>query len=344
LHVVLVQRGRAARSYFRILALKNESARWRADPARGYRLVHVGLYYQAAIVLEQAFLNGCCNTCHRSREDRRTFWTYFGTAHFYAYEATGDRQHLDRALMGLAQVVDQSPRQWGIWILYCQALFFTGESQCSQAAARADTFTREAPESVSKEWRACAHAISAMVYFNRSAYLACRDELKAIVELMPLTTISPMEVRFMLGNIYLLLERASESALTLSRSIDSGVVLPSHAKQTLDSTEKIPRVSETSCEPLQPSLPDNTTTSVPKHHVDDVPIGMEEARDATSELPRLILNEHMDDDRQNDHHHQLHQKDEAPVVNVNYQALARDEFVVCYAIVELWPDMGFARS
>ncbi|KAF0689469.1 Aste57867_19076 [Aphanomyces stellatus] len=217
-----VQRGRAARSRFRTLALQNETARLARSPVRGYMVYAAGQYFDAALLLEQAFLHGI--------DGDDEFWAKFGTAHFYSYEATGDRAHLEKALAAFRRLLVKASdierrdkARLGLGLLYAKALFYSHHFTPCLAIATAfldyvdvmhqeddNATTTKKAANVDKEAIAVAHVLAANITFDMHQMDTCAAHLVATLALGPLATYSELELRFMLGTVYALVAQEKD--------------------------------------------------------------------------------------------------------------------------------------
>ncbi|OQR87491.1 hypothetical protein ACHHYP_08781 [Achlya hypogyna] len=205
-----VQRGRVARSGFRLVALQNATTRWATDPARGYLLYAKHQFFDAALVFEQCFGAG-----HRGSQ---RFWRAYATAHYYTYEATGDPFNLERALLGFQQLLPTTEAdafQWTCYCMHVQARFFRRDFGAAMALA-ADCLAR-APPTLDKNWRATVLLVGAMVMLDSKSYDECRRYLEAVVALLPLSHVTELQVRFMLQLVYLRLAEARDCEIEAAR-------------------------------------------------------------------------------------------------------------------------------
>ncbi|EQC25231.1 hypothetical protein SDRG_16902 [Saprolegnia diclina VS20] len=197
-----VQRGRAARSAFRQIALQNAVARWAQDPDRGHSLYAMQCYFDAALVFEQCFLSG--------HPGSPRFYTEWATSHFYVYEATGDVFNLDRAILAFEQLMPSETDANGFtWCCYCmhvQARFFRHEFE--KALALGVDCLERAPVTLEKDWRASVLFVCAMVALEGKALERCAMYLETALALLPLTTCPELSLRFTLSQVYSLLADA----------------------------------------------------------------------------------------------------------------------------------------
>ncbi|KAH9145767.1 hypothetical protein AeRB84_010352 [Aphanomyces euteiches] len=304
-----VQRGRAARSRFRELALQNEALRLKRSPERGFLLYARGAYYEAALLLEQSFLHGVVGDSD--------FWIKFGTAHFYAFEASGDRSQLEKALMAYRQLfpkaddVERDDKVWlGVALLYAKALFYAHMFRPCLDLTTA--FLAWQASRGDKNNLAVAHALAANVLFDMHQLERCKEHLEAMLALGALQIYSELELRYMLAVVLTLLAKEAD--------VDDGSRLKATTEPppTATTPPPSPKPSDANNPPTAvadpPSSPRLSRENNPKTPTDQPP--PPPSPEPRTPQPKLSRAEEL-------------------------QALADAEYAKCFAIVELWPGFGF---
>ncbi|RHY33440.1 hypothetical protein DYB32_002086 [Aphanomyces invadans] len=346
-HDSCVQRGRAARSRFRTLALKNETTRLRQSPLRGYMLYARGSYYDAALLLEQSFLAGYAD----DENNDEMFWVKFGTAHFYSYEATGDRSHLEKALAAFQRLfpkasdVDRPAAERNgtgnnlspssrlvLGLVYATALFFNHSFGPCLALCDEVLNVRSSP-ALDKEWVATAHVLASNVCFFNHKLDACAAHLAATIALGPLKAYSELALRYMLATVYALLSKQNDTDV-------AATTMAPLAIPTAGGTAPEGILVKRDDENVEIELNDRDLLNrdgVPDAAVDhadmggNVPTLQDAAKSRTPEAgdgaPTTTLERPC----------------RVPETEAQrYHRLSEMEYAICYSIVELWPDVGYA--
>ncbi|KAG9402282.1 hypothetical protein AC1031_006910 [Aphanomyces cochlioides] len=319
-----VQRGRAARSRFRELALQNEALRLKRSPERGYLLYARGAYYEAALLLEQSFLHGVVGD--------QDFWIKFGTAHFYTFEASGDRSQLDKALIAYRQLfpkaddVERDDKVWlGVALLYAKGLFYAHMFRPCLDLATA--FLAWQASRGDKNNLAVAHALAANVLFDMHQFERCREHLEAMLALGALQIYSEVEIRYMLAVVLTLLAKEADvddvipHTASTEPPVEGGIASKPSATATTPPPSPKPSNAKAVADP--PSSPRSSGENNPTTPTDQAPPPSPEPSGANDPAmptpqptPKLSRAEQL-------------------------QALADAEYAKCFAIVELWPGLGF---
>ncbi|KAF0774396.1 hypothetical protein AaE_001904, partial [Aphanomyces astaci] len=332
-----VQRGRAARSRFRTLALQNETTRLSQMPTRGYLLYASGAYYEASLLLEQSFLTGWADG---DTDNDEMLWIKFGTSHFYAFEASGDRSHLEKTLAAFRRLLPKAsdverpviandggivqPIQPSTWLVlglvYATALFYNQSfAPCLALCDAVLNVACTTSEPLDKEWGATAHVLASNVCFQNHAMDDCARHLAATLALGPLKTYSELALRYMLATVYSLLSKERDFVPIPSLAVEKVSTRSSLGDPQQPANAKVAIQDENNLENTSAVDPDETQ-SVTKMLLESNSIEgiVAVAAAATEPSP-------------------------PPETEAErYARLSAMEYETCFSIVELWPDMGCA--
>ncbi|RHX97932.1 hypothetical protein DYB36_002810 [Aphanomyces astaci] len=179
----------------------------------------------ASLLLEQSFLTGWADG---DTDNDEMFWIKFGTSHFYAFEASGDRSHLEKTLAAFRRLLPKAsdverpaiandggivqPIQPSTWLVlglvYATALFYNQSfAPCLALCDAVLNVACTTSEPLDKEWGATAHVLASNVCFQTHAMDDCARHLAATLALGPLKTYSELALRYMLATVYSLLSK-----------------------------------------------------------------------------------------------------------------------------------------
>ncbi|RHY66412.1 hypothetical protein DYB34_007151, partial [Aphanomyces astaci] len=145
----------------------------------------------ASLLLEQSFLTGWADG---DTDNDEMFWVKFGTSHFYAFEASGDRSHLEKTLAAFRRLLPKAsdverpaiandggivqPIQPSTWLIlglvYATALFYNQSfAPCLALCDAVLNVACTTLEPLDKEWAATAHVLASNVCFQNHAMDDC---------------------------------------------------------------------------------------------------------------------------------------------------------------------------